>query len=98
MSSPTAAGGGGRGGRGGGNDVASQSSSSTSSSSYRVHEEHHLHPSQRLFQAVVENDCDTLSKLFAINARNSVVSFMSMKSRWTRQQQQHQESLGKSGT
>ena len=85
---------------GGGRDGTSESQSSTSSSSYRVHEEQHLHPSQRLFQAVVENDYDTLSKLFAINARNSVVSFMSMKSRWTRhaQQQQHQESLGKSGT
>mmetsp|Transcript_46016 Transcript_46016/g.112352 ORF Transcript_46016/g.112352 Transcript_46016/m.112352 type:complete len:956 (+) Transcript_46016:269-3136(+) len=78
-------------------------SSSSSSSSYRVDEEQHLHPSQRLFQAVVEDDYDTLSKLFAVNARNSVVSFMSMKSRWTRQrhnssqqQQQQQESLGKS--
>lgn len=67
-------------------------SSSSSSSSYRVETEQH--PSQRLFQAVVDEDYDSLTKLFAINARNSIVSFMSMKSRWARQQ----DNLAKSGT
>lgn len=52
------------------------------------------HPSHRLFQAVVEQDYDSLTRLFAINARNSIVSFMSMKSRWARQQ----DSMAKSGT
>jgi hypothetical protein len=66
--------------------------SSSSSSSYRVETEQH--PSQRLFQAVVDEDYDSLTKLFAINARNSIVSFMSMKSRWARQQ----DNLAKSGT
>jgi hypothetical protein len=46
-----------------------------------------------IFQAVVEEDYESLAKAFAINARNSLVSYMSMKSRWARQQ----ESMAKSG-
>jgi hypothetical protein len=46
-----------------------------------------------IFQAVVEEDYESLAKAFATNARNSLVSYMSMKSRWARQQ----ESMAKSG-
>jgi hypothetical protein len=51
------------------------------------------HPGQQIFQAVVEENYDSLVKIFAVNARNSLVSYMSMKSRWERQQ----ESMAKSG-
>jgi hypothetical protein len=46
-----------------------------------------------IFQAVVEEDYECLARTFATNARNSLVSYMSMKSRWARQQ----ESMAKSG-
>ena len=55
--------------------------------------QHHQHPGPQIFQAVAEEDYDRLTKLFAVNARNSLVSYMSMKSRWARQQ----ESMAKSG-
>jgi hypothetical protein len=51
------------------------------------------HPGPQIFQAVVEDDYDRLTKLFAVNARNSLVSYISMKSRWARQQ----ETMAKSG-
>ncbi len=50
-------------------------------------------PGHEIFQAVVDGDFESLAKTFAINARNSLISYMSMKSRWARQQ----ESLAKSG-
>lgn len=50
-------------------------------------------PGQVLFQAVVENDFESIANTFATNARNSLVSYMSMKSRWARQQ----DSMAKSG-
>ncbi|KAG7346676.1 pfs, nacht and ankyrin domain containing protein [Nitzschia inconspicua] len=40
-----------------------------------------------IFQAVVGEDYDSLAKLFASHARSSLVSYMSMKSRWARQQE-----------
>jgi len=46
-----------------------------------------------LFDAVVANDHETLIKLFASNARNSLVSYLSMKTRWAQQQ----EFYGKAG-
>ena len=51
------------------------------------------HASQ-IFHAVVEENYDGLAKIFAENARNSVVSYLSMKSRWVRQQ----DSMARSGT
>lgn len=51
------------------------------------------HPAPHLYQAIVEDDHGALCKIFAANARNSIVSYMSMKSRWARQQ----ESMAKSG-
>jgi hypothetical protein len=51
------------------------------------------HPAPQLYQAIVDDDNDRLCKIFAANARNSLVSYMSMKSRWARQQ----ESMAKSG-
>jgi len=42
-------------------------------------------PSQ-IFHAVVEENYDGLANIFAENARNSVISYLSMKSRWARQQ------------
>jgi len=57
----------------------------------RQHESHAV--SSRIFQAVVEEDYDGLTKVFAENARNSVVSYLSMQSRWSRQQ----DSISKSG-
>lgn len=52
------------------------------------------HPGACLFQAIVEKDHDALVKLYATNARNSVGSYLSMKSRWAQQQ----EHYSKSGT
>jgi len=43
-------------------------------------------PPPQIFQAVVENNNDGLVQIFAENARDSVVSYISMKSRWARQQ------------
>mmetsp|Transcript_52281 Transcript_52281/g.107326 ORF Transcript_52281/g.107326 Transcript_52281/m.107326 type:complete len:787 (-) Transcript_52281:1437-3797(-) len=40
----------------------------------------------KIFHAVVEEDYGGLAKTFAENARNSVISYLSMKSRWARQQ------------
>ena len=53
------------------------------------------HPGHQLFESVVEDDYERLVKLFAAHARNSLVSYMSMKSRWARQRQ---DSMAKSGT
>ena len=47
----------------------------------------------KIFHAVVEEDYGGLAKTFAENARNSVISYLSMKSRWARQQ----DSMTKSG-
>jgi hypothetical protein len=47
----------------------------------------------RVFQAVVEDDYEGLAQIFATHARNSLVSYMSVKSRWARQQ----ENMAKSG-
>jgi hypothetical protein len=52
-------------------------------------------PPHQIFQAVVEKDYNGLIQIFAENARDSVLSFISMKSRWARQQQ---DSMTKSGT
>ena len=52
---------------------------------YSRRNEPHASPPQ-IFQAVVEEDYDGLVKIFAENARNSVISYISMKSRWARQQ------------
>ena len=54
-------------------------------------EQHSL--SSKVFHAVVEKNYDGLAKMFAENARNSVVSYLTMRSRWARQQ----DSMGKSG-
>ena len=51
-------------------------------------------PASCLFDAIVEKDYDGLVKLYAANARNSVGSYLSMKSRWAQQQ----ENYSKSGT
>jgi hypothetical protein len=58
------------------------------------HEQTTHQPGHQVFQAVVEDDCENLVKVFATNARNSLVSYMSMKSRWARQRQ---DSMAKSG-
>lgn len=46
-----------------------------------------------VFQAVVEEDYEGMAKLFATHARSSLCSYMSIKSRWARQQ----ENMAKSG-
>lgn len=51
------------------------------------------HPATGLFQSVIDRDYDGLHRLYAANARNSVVSYLSMKSQWT----QRQENYTKSG-
>jgi len=43
-------------------------------------------PPPQIFQAVVEKDNEGLVQIFAENARDSVLSYISMKSRWARQQ------------
>lgn len=43
----------------------------------------------RMFHAVVEENYGDLANMFAQNARNSVISYLSMKSRWAR----HQDSM-----
>jgi hypothetical protein len=40
-------------------------------------------PSHAFFEAVVNRDYDTLSGLYAMNGRNAIMSFLSMKSRWS---------------
>ena len=54
-----------------------------------------LTPPHQIFQAVVEKDYNGLMQIFAENARDSIISYISMKSRWARQQQ---DSMTKSGT
>jgi hypothetical protein len=54
-----------------------------------------LTPPHQIFQAVVEKDYNGLMQIFAENARDSILSYISMKSRWARQQQ---DSMTKSGT
>lgn len=46
-----------------------------------------------VFQAVIKEDYKGMAKLFAAHARGSLCSYMSMKSRWARQQ----ENMAKSG-
>lgn len=62
-------------------------------------QQQHLHlnltPPHQIFQAVVEKDYNGLMQIFAENARDSILSYISMKSRWARQQQ---DSMTKSGT
>jgi hypothetical protein len=50
------------------------------------------HPGPSLFEAVLEGDYDSLVKLYASNARNSVMSYLSMKSRWAQQQENYTQS------
>ena len=52
------------------------------------------HPGACLYEAVVAKDYDILLKLYAVNARNSVASYLTMKSRLAQQQ----ETYAKSGT
>mmetsp|Transcript_12128 Transcript_12128/g.28774 ORF Transcript_12128/g.28774 Transcript_12128/m.28774 type:complete len:791 (-) Transcript_12128:49-2421(-) len=49
-------------------------------------------PPSQIFHAVVEKNYDGLANIFAENARNSVLSYLSMSSRWAR----HQDSMRKS--
>lgn len=42
-----------------------------------------------LFDAVVAKDHEALIKLYAANARNSLISYLSMKSRWAQQQERY---------
>ena len=53
----------------------------------------HRSLSSQIFHAVVEKNYDGLAKMFAENARNSLMSYLTMRSRWARQQ----DSMGKSG-
>ena len=55
------------------------------------------HPSACLFEAVVHNDCQGLAKLYAANARISVVSYLSMRNRWSNVHHQQQQDNYKSG-
>jgi hypothetical protein len=50
------------------------------------------HPATMLFDAVVADDHEALVKLYATKARNSLVSYMSMKSRWAQQQELYTKS------
>eukprot|EP00429_Kryptoperidinium_foliaceum_P009349 CAMPEP_0176006240 /NCGR_PEP_ID=MMETSP0120_2-20121206/2619_1 /TAXON_ID=160619 /ORGANISM="Kryptoperidinium foliaceum, Strain CCMP 1326" /LENGTH=721 /DNA_ID=CAMNT_0017338971 /DNA_START=62 /DNA_END=2224 /DNA_ORIENTATION=- len=45
-----------------------------------------------LFESVVAKDHDALIRLYASNARNSLVSYLSVKSRWARQQEFYSKS------
>ena len=47
------------------------------------------HAAVMLFDAVVANDHEALIKLYAANARNSLLSYLSMKSRWAQQQERY---------
>lgn len=47
------------------------------------------HAAVMLFDAVVANDHEALIKLYAANARNSLMSYLSMKSRWAQQQERY---------
>ena len=59
-------------------DGAADSLTSHDSSSTRM-----MNPAHCLFESVVEKDYSTLVQLFAQNARNAIVSYLSMKShRW----------------
>ena len=40
-------------------------------------------PSHAFFEAVVNRDYDMLSGLYAMNARNAIMSFLAMRSRWS---------------
>jgi hypothetical protein len=40
-------------------------------------------PSHAFFEAVVNRDYDMMSSLYAANARNAIMSFVSMRSRWS---------------
>jgi hypothetical protein len=44
------------------------------------------HPGACLFEATAAKDCDAIVKLYATNARNSLASYLSMKSRWAQQE------------
>lgn len=50
------------------------------------------HPGSCLFEATVSKDYDAIIKLFATNGRNSLVSYLSMKSRWAQQQEAYSKS------
>ena len=54
------------------------------------------HPGTMLFEAVVANDHETLINLYATSSRNSLVSYLSMKSRWA-QQHEFYTNAGKFG-
>lgn len=45
------------------------------------------HPASLLFDAVVAKDHEGLIQIYAVNARNSLISYMTMKSRLARQQE-----------
>lgn len=45
------------------------------------------HPAALLFDAVVAKDHEALVQLYAANARNSLISYLSMKARLARQQE-----------
>lgn len=47
------------------------------------------HAATMLFDAVVANDHEALIMLYAANARNSLLSYLSMKSRWAQQQERY---------
>ena len=47
------------------------------------------HASVMLFDAVVANDHEALITLYAATARNSLMSYQSMKSRWAQQQERY---------
>lgn len=50
------------------------------------------HPGACLFEATVAKDYDAIVKLYASNARNSLVSYLSMRSRWGHQQENYSNS------
>ena len=50
------------------------------------------HPAVALFQSVVDKDYDGLVTLYASHARNSLVSYASMRSRWAHQQESYTKS------
>ena len=42
-----------------------------------------VQPSLSLFEAVTNNDFDTIADLYAENARRTIVSFLAMRNRWS---------------
>eukprot|EP00980_Cylindrotheca_fusiformis_P005290 scaffold1136_cov146-Cylindrotheca_fusiformis.AAC.3 len=50
------------------------------------------HPGACLFEATVAKDYDAILNLFASNARNSLVSYLSMRNRWAHQQSSYSNS------